>query len=250
MAIVSCGIRMPDVFGKLLMSTQAHLGSIHSTDKMGKYIYARREDKLNVFDIKILWEKFVLAARACAGLPDTNNIIAISNKTFGPKPILRFAESVQCRPYTGRFIPGSFTNKNIRNSSEPSLIIVSDPIFDNQAIKEAASVRCPAIAFCNADADLKYVDIAIPVNNRSPRAIGACFFILSRLINYIKKGADMTANVKDVELFFYRDAKELERLCEEQNAENKLNIAEAPEQRDETDFGRVEEETADNVWDN
>ncbi|ORD95147.1 40S ribosomal protein S0 [Enterospora canceri] len=235
---------MPNEFVKLLVVTQAHLGGVKVTKPMKKYIYGLRKDKIPVFDLKKTWEKFVLAARAICGLTHADDITVISCKTFGKKPVMKFTEAVGCKAYTGRFMPGSFTNTTIKNSCEPRLIVVSDPIVDKQAVGEAARVNCPTIAFCNTDCDLKNVDIAIPLNNRSPRAIGACFFILSRLVKYIKYGAKMEEDLKEVELFFYRDAAELERLQEEQNegTENdlikniKTNIV------DQEDFGKKKAE--------
>lgn len=244
-------IPMPEAFTKLLFVTQAHLGGAHTTKNMEQYVFGTRNDGVKVLDISKMWEKFVLAARAIASMKDTRSIIAISSKTFAPKAILRFVESVQCRSYTGRFLPGTFTNKIINNSSEPSLIVISDTMFDRQALLEAASVNCPTIALCNTDADLQYVDIAIPVNNRSPRAIGASFFILGRLVNYIKYGTSLDADIKDVELSFYRDAKELEKLCEEHNADKSVEYADSVMNQDEEDFGRMAQSEVlvrDNSW--
>lgn len=232
-------MKMPPVFGKLLLATQAHLGGVKVTKPMKKYIYGERQDKVSVFDLKKTWDKFILAARAFCGLNHGDDITVISCKTFGKKPVLKFAETTGAKSYTGRFIPGSFTNTTIRNSCEPRLIIVSDPIVDKQAIEEAAKVNCPTIAFCNTDCDLKYVDIAIPLNNRSPKAIGASFFILSRIIRYIKFGTPMDQDIKEVELFFYRDPVELEKLQEDQNEDNYNEIFNKFSNANEDEFGKI-----------
>lgn len=240
MAKLSNQILMPESFGRLYIASKAHLGGIKLASKMSRYIFGQRPDSINIFDLEQTWEKMILAARTCAAIKRTESIVAISAKTFGRKPVLKFAEATSCKPYTGRFIPGSFTNTNIKGSVEPRLVIVSDPVADHQAIVEASKVNCPVIAFCNTDADLSFVDIAIPINNRSPHAIGVGFFILSRLINYMKSGIDLEANIKEVELFFYRDASELESLLAEQNAEKALEFSNFDNQQgNETDFGQA-----------
>ena len=86
---------------------------------------------------------------------------------------------------------------------------------------------------------LKYVDIAIPLNNRSPKAIGASFFILSRIIRYIKFGTPMDQDIKEVELFFYRDPIELEKLQEDQNEDNYNEIFNKFSNANEDEFGKI-----------
>jgi small subunit ribosomal protein SAe len=250
MVTPACGISMPSSYAKLFIATQAHLGGNKITNRMKESIFAQRPDGISIFDINKTWEKFVLAARAICGISYPETICAVSGKTFGRKAILKFSESIGCKPITSRFIPGSFTNTSVRGSIEPRLIIVSDPVFDRQAVNEASLVNCPVIAFCNTDASLDNVDIAIPINNRSPKAIGFSFFVLSKLVNYMRNGEDLEHNIKNVELFFYRDAVELERLMEENLAESKIEFT-APSVADDRDFGRnipVETEDSGKEW--
>lgn len=240
-------IPMPESFAKLYFATSSHLGGNKISNRMKQYVYAQRRDGVSVFDISQSWEKMVLAARAISAVAFPETICAVSGKTFGRKPVLKFAEVIGCKPITSRFIPGSFTNTNVRGSIEPRLVIVSDPTFDRQAVNEASMANCPVIAFCNTDAHVANVDIAIPINNRSPRAIGAAFFMLSRLVNFMKFGHSLEDNIKSVELFFFRDTLELEKLQEEQNQESKIQFAPADNQVDNIDFGRVES-TGNGAW--
>ena len=94
---------------------------------------------------------------------------------------------------------------------DPRILIVSDTYADKQAIAEAQYCNLPTIAFANTDNSLEGLDVAIPMNYRSPTAIGAGFFILSRLISYMKTGADLDRDMKEVELFLFRDSFEFEQ---------------------------------------
>jgi len=66
----------------------------------------------------------------------------------------------------GRFTPGSFTNQIQAAFKEPRLIIITNPNVDHQAVSEASFVNIPVIAFCDPSTSLRYIDIAIPANNK------------------------------------------------------------------------------------
>lgn len=210
-------IKIPDAFVKLLVCSHGHLGGTSVNKNLARYVFGTRShENIKVIDINAMWEKFIIAARMFCSMSYPSDIAVVSTKTFGRKPVIKFCEAVGATPITGRFIPGSFTNSEVKKTYDPRILIVSDTYADKQAVAEAQYCNLPTIAFANTDNSLEGVDVGIPMNNRSPTAIGAGFFILSRLISYMKTGADLDRDMKEVELFFFRDNFELEQLAEEQ----------------------------------
>lgn len=163
-----------------------HLGTKVVTKQMRKYVYKIRADGVAVLDVNKIYEKIQVAARIIASV-DPESIVAISGRPEGQRAIYKFAHYTHCSSVNGRWSPGSLTNQTKKKFMEPRLLIVTDPRVDYNALVESTYVNIPVIAICNTDNSLKYVDCAIPSDNRSAYSIAMIWYLLTKAVMEIKQ---------------------------------------------------------------
>lgn len=182
------------------------------------YLYKTRPDGVNIINVGKTWEKIVLAARIIAAIPNPEDVVAISSRTYGQRAVLKFSAHTGATAIAGRFTPGSFTNYITRSFKEPRLVVVTDPRSDAQAIKESSYVNIPVIALTDLESPTEYVDVAIPCNNRGKHSIGLIWYLLAREVLRLRGAlVDRTQSWSIMpDLYFYRDPEEIEQQAAEE----------------------------------
>lgn len=200
----------------MLLACRSHLGSRTCTTRMTPYVYGRNDEGIYVFNPKMTLEKIRLAARIIAAVENPADVCVVSSRLWGQRAVLKFAKYVHCTALPNKFTPGTFTNQIQKKFLEPRLLIVTDPVNDHQPITESSYVNIPVIAICDSDAPLRYVDVAIPANNKGKQQIGIIYWMLAREVLRIR--GELSYKKKwDVmpDLFFYRDPNERKKSGEE-----------------------------------
>jgi len=221
---------------KILVST-AYLGSQNLDYQMEQYVFKRKADGVCLFNIRKMWDKLVLAARAIAAVENPADVCVISARQIGQRAVLKFARYTGATPIAGRFTPGSFTNQIQSAFKEPRLIIVTDPVADHQPITEASYVNIPVIAFVTSDNPLRYIDIAIPCNNRGTTSIGLMLWFLAREVLRLRGLLSRDAPWEVMaDLFFYRDQEETAKEEPQATVETHDQYDQMQTQADNTDW--------------
>jgi small subunit ribosomal protein SAe len=196
---------------KMLAAT-VHIGSENSETTMLPYIFKRRIDGVNIVNLKKTWEKLMLAARAIAAIENPADVFVVSCRPLGQRAVLKFARYTGATAIAGRFTPGTFTNQIQAAFREPRLLVVADTRADHQPITESSYANIPVIAFCNVDSPTRFVDLAIPCNNKSSNAIGLMWWFLAREVLRLRGTISRELQWEVMpDLFFYRDPEEADK---------------------------------------
>jgi small subunit ribosomal protein S2 len=184
------------------MTSGVHIGTRQKTADIKEFIYKVRNDGLYIIDVKKTDERIKAAAKFLAKY-NPSQILAVSVRQYGQKPVRKLGETTGIQVLDGRFQPGTLTNPNAKTFLEPEIILLTDPLADIQALHEAKNIGIPVLALCDTNNETKYIDYVIPTNNKGRRALALIYWLLARAIQReqgkIKSDEEFTATVEDFE---------------------------------------------------
>jgi len=194
---------MPDDEADLLIPVEdylaagVHIGTQQKTQDMERFIHRVRDDGLYVLDVSRTDQRIRTAADFLANYAP-EQILVTSSRQYGQFPAKKFADAVGARARTGRFIPGTLTNPEYAGYIEPDVVVVTDPIGDAQAVKEAITVGIPVIAMCDSNNQTSNVDLVVPTNNKGRRALSVVYWLLANE-TLDRRGSDTVYALEDFE---------------------------------------------------
>ncbi|WP_255149447.1 30S ribosomal protein S2 [Halorarius halobius] len=194
---------MPDDEADLLIPVEdylasgVHIGTQQKTQSMERFIHRVRTDGLYVLDVSQTDDRIRTAASFLANY-DPEQILVASSRQYGRFPAEKFADAVGARARTGRFIPGTLTNPKYDGYIEPDVVVVTDPIGDSQAVKEAITVGIPVIAMCDSNNTTSNVDLVVPTNNKGRKALSVVYWLLANE-TLDRRGAEPAYALEDFE---------------------------------------------------
>ncbi|QSG01900.1 30S ribosomal protein S2 [Natranaeroarchaeum sulfidigenes] len=174
-----------------------HIGTQQKTADMERFIHRVRTDGLYVLDVGTTDQRIRTAADFLSNY-DAEQILVTSSRQYGRFPAEKFAEAVGARARTGRFIPGTLTNPKYDGYIEPDVLVVTDPIGDEQAVKEAITVGIPVIAMCDSNNSTSNVDLVVPTNNKGRKALSVVYWLMANEL-LDRRGAEPSYALDDFE---------------------------------------------------
>jgi len=170
-----------------------HIGTRTAMREMRKFIYKFRKDKLNMLNIEQIDKRIKASAKILAKY-EPSEIAIIASRVYAIPAAKKFAEVTGAIVYTGRFIPGTFTNPSMKNFTEPKLIFVCDPRIEKQALIEATNLGVPTLGLADTDNTPKHLDYFVPCNNKGKKSVPLIFYLLAR--EYLKARGQSEEDIK------------------------------------------------------
>lgn len=195
----------PLVSEDVYLTSGVHIGTQQKTADMKPFIYRVRNDGLYVLDVSKT-DKAIKSAAKMLAKYDPPKILVVAARQYGQKPAKELATLMGAMAIVGRFMPGTLTNPNTPNFLEPEILLVTDPLGDTQALREAVNIGIPVIALCDTNNELKYVDLCIPTNNKGRRSLALVYWLLAREAlkakGAVKSNEEFTKTIEDFEAQF------------------------------------------------
>jgi small subunit ribosomal protein S2 len=180
------------------LAAGVHIGTQQKTEDMKRFVYRVRADGLYVLDVKSTDDRIKTAAKFLSKF-DPARILVVSARQYGQFPATMFAKVIGAKSMVGRFIPGTLTNPEYRDFVEPDVVVVTDPIGDLQAVKEAVDIGVPVVAMCDTNNMTMHIDFVIPTNNKGRKALALIYWLLAQEITKLR-GQPMNYAVNDFEI--------------------------------------------------
>lgn len=172
-----------------------HIGTRFITGDMRPYVFKARQNGLYVLDVEKIDRKMEAAVKLLSRY-QPQDILVVASRLYASTPAKKFAQAIGCKVMTGRFLPGTLTNPHAKTFVEPKIVLVSDPLADRQAVKEAGEMNIPIIAFCDTNNTTHYVDLVVPLNNKGRKSLAFTFWLLARELLKMK-GREIEEDWKD-----------------------------------------------------
>ena len=182
------------------LKSGVHIGTKFKSGDMREYIFKKRKDGLIVFNIETIDQRIRMVSKILAKY-EGKDIAIVCRRLYGHTPIKKFAAMTGAKAFTGRFVPGTFTNPQARSFHEPKIVILCDPLTDSQALTEASEGHLQIIALAGSESPLKNVDVSIPANNKGRKALALMLYLLTRETLIERKEIDSKSFKVEVEEF-------------------------------------------------
>ncbi len=156
-----------------------NIGSRQKVQDMDPFIFQVKKNNLAIIDLDQTDERIQQAGQLL-GRYDPEEVLVVSRKEIGHRPVVTFAEATGAQRIFDRFMPGTLTNPQSDDFMEPEILVVTDPEEDRTAVVESVDANIPVVAIADTGNSLEYIDYVIPGNNKAAGSVALIYYLLAR----------------------------------------------------------------------
>ncbi|RDD52188.1 30S ribosomal protein S2 [Nanoarchaeota archaeon NZ13-N] len=156
-----------------------HIGTRIKTRDMKKYIAKVRRDGLAIIDINKTDERLRMVTRFLSRY-EPLEILVVGRRETSKRPLQMLNKYTGIITHPGRYPPGLLTNISLSNFSDVEVVVVTDPILDKNALIDAYRTGKIIIGLVDTNNTLRYIDLAIPCNNRGAKSLALIYYLITR----------------------------------------------------------------------
>ncbi|MEM4460840.1 MAG: 30S ribosomal protein S2 [Nanopusillaceae archaeon] len=156
-----------------------HIGTKIKTKDMKKYVARIRSDGLAIIDITKTDEKLRILTKFLSKY-EPEEILVVGRRETARKPLIMLNKYTKILSYPGRYPPGMLTNISLKNFKDVEVVVVTDPIFDKNALLDAFKTGKIIVGLVDTNNTLKYIDYAVPCNNRGAKSLALIYYLITR----------------------------------------------------------------------
>ena len=177
------------------LANGVHIGTKSQHKDMDPYIFHVKKNQLAVLNVEETDKQIRKVAKILADY-EPEDVLVVGRKEEALIPLTEFAEVNGFQRIAGRFMPGTLTNPQSENFTEPELIITINPTLDKQAIEEAEDSNIPVVSITDSGNRLEKIDHPIPGNNKATNSVATILYLLTKEIAK-EKELDLDTELQD-----------------------------------------------------
>ena len=156
-----------------------HVGTRIKTKDMRKFVAKIKEDGLAILDITKTDERLRIATKFLSRY-NPDEILVVGRRETARRPIKLLSKYTKILAYPGRYQPGLLTNPQLKTFKDVEVVLITDPILDRNALMDAFNTNKIIISLVDTNNTLRYIDLAIPTNNKGAKALALIYYIITR----------------------------------------------------------------------
>ena len=156
-------------------------GNLKRNKKLDRFITWRTSIGRNLFDISEIDKRLRIAARFLS-----NREVAVISTELDKEYAKIFCEFLNFT-HIDHYTASIFSNPQNKKFYEPDILFITNVNQHRNVVEEANLNQIPVVAFCNTNSNVSGIDLIVPLNTISKKAIGIALWLIANEVRKLRK---------------------------------------------------------------